>query len=286
MRPPPLVERRRYLRFMRHCLDVARRVGKRRIGAGLHVREKADRSLVTDVDLSIERALRAALTRRFPDHGILGEELPPVNPNARLQWIIDPIDGTTSLTHGIPFYGTIIALHDRGRPLAAGIDFPALDRRYSAGLGLGAWCDGRRMRIRDVARRDLPREVISVAERHRFVECGAGAAFDRLVRQLDEVRGYADCIAHAFAAEGVIGAAVDYGLKLWDIAATQLLVEEAGGLYCCTYRTVGVTPALYGIVCGKPTVVRWLVRRYFGSTARLGRPTSRRNSRDLRTSSR
>jgi fructose-1,6-bisphosphatase/inositol monophosphatase family enzyme len=241
---------------------------------------------VTDVDLSIERALRAAIARRFPDHGILGEEFPEVNPGAPRQWIIDPIDGTTSLTHGIPFFGTIIGLHDRGRPLVAGIDFPALDRRYSAGLGLGAWCDGRRLQIRDVSRRDLPREVISVAERHRFVECGAGAAYDRLVRQHDEVRGYADCIAHAFAAEGVIGAAVDYGLKLWDIAATQLLVEEAGGLYRCTYRTAGTTPALYGIVCGKPTVVRWLVRRYFGSTARLGRPTSRRNSRDLRTSSR
>ena len=80
------------------------------------------------------------------------------------------------------------------------------------------------------------------------------------------MRGYIDCIAHAFAAEGLIGAAVDYGVKLWDIGATQVLVEEAGGRYVCTYRSRGGEPRLYGIICGKPSVVRWLARRYFGGT--------------------
>jgi histidinol-phosphatase len=286
MRQPALRERRRYYRALHGFLDLARRAARRSIRHGFQVRVKRDRSVVTDVDLAIERTLHRAIRRRFPEHGILGEELPPSNPDAPLQWIIDPIDGTTSLTHGIPFFGTIIGLHDRGRPLVGGIDFPALERRYSAGLGLGAWCDGRRLRIRDATRADLPREVISVGGRSRFVQCGVGEAFDRLLRGHDEVRGYDDCIAHAFAAEGVIGAVVDYGLKLWDVAATQLLVEEAGGRYRCTYRAAGDGVRIYGIVCGKPTVVRWLVRRYFGSTARLGRPTSRRNSRDLRTSSR
>jgi len=114
----------------------------------------------------------------------------------------------------------------------------------------------------------------------------ASRAFDQLLRQHDEVRGYLDCIAHGSAAEGVIGAVVDYGLRVWDLAATRLLVEEAGGMNRCTYRAAGRQPAMCGIVCGKPSVVWWLVQRYFGSTARLGRPTSRRNSRDFRISSR
>lgn len=286
MSHPSLSQRRRYYRATLRFVALARRVGRRRLGAGFRVRVKADASVVTDVDVAIERALRAAIARTFPRHGVLGEELPSVNPGAEFQWIIDPIDGTTSFTHGIPFYGTILGLHYRGRPLAGAIDLPELRRCYSAALGLGAWRDGRRLRIRDVARADIPREVISVGDRHRFVRCGAGRAFDRLLREHDEVRGYTDCIAHAFAAEGAIGAVVDYGLRIWDLAATRLLVEEAGGLYRCPYRVGDGEPATYGIVCGKPTVVRWLVRRYFGSTARPGRPTSRRNSRDFRISSR
>jgi histidinol-phosphatase len=261
---PPLGHRRRYYRAALRFARLARRVGEKRIAAGFRTRLKRDASFVTDVDLAVEHAVRAAIGRVFPRHGVFGEELPPVRPDAEFQWILDPIDGTTSLKNGIPFYGTIIALHYRGRPLVGVIDLPALDRCYSAGVGLGAWCDGRRLRLRDVARRDLPREVISVGDRARFVQCRAGAGFDRLMREHGQVRGYIDCIAHAFAAEGLIGAAVDYGVKLWDIAATQLLVEEAGGRYVCAYRSRGRDPALYGIVCGKPAVVRWLMRRYFG----------------------
>lgn len=261
---PPLGHRRRYYRAALRFARLARRVGGKRIAAGFRTRLKRDASFVTDVDLAVERALRAAIGRAFPGHGVFGEELPPSHPDAEFQWILDPIDGTTSLKNGIPFYGTIIALHHRGRPLVGVIDLPALDRCYSAAKGLGAWCDGRRLRLRDAARRDLPREVISVGDRTRFVQCRAGAGFDRLMREHGQVRGYIDCIAHAFAAEGLIGAAVDYGVKLWDIAATQLLVEEAGGRYVRAYRSRSKDPVLYGIVCGKPAVVRWLMRRYFG----------------------
>ena len=263
---PALAERRRYWQAALRFARLARRVGARRIAAGFRTRLKGDASFVTDVDLAVERALRAAIGRAFPRHGIFGEELPPERPDAELQWILDPIDGTTSLKNGIPFYGTIIALHQRGRPLVGVVDLPGLDRCYSAAVGLGAWRDGTRLRLRDAPTHDLPTEVISVGDRARFVQCRAGAGFDRLLREHGEVRGYIDCIAHAFAAEGLIGAAADYGVKLWDIAATQVLVEEAGGRYVCAYRSSprGAQPALYGIVCGKPTVVRWLMRRYFG----------------------
>lgn len=229
---------------------------------GFRVRVKADASFVTDVDLAVERALRAAITRTFPDHGILGEELPPLHADAPLQWILDPIDGTTSLTHGIPFYGTIIALHHAGRPLIGVIDLPGLDRRYSAGVGLGSWCDGRRLRIRDVPPRAIAKEVVSAGDRDRFVQCRAGRAFDRLMREHPTVRGYVDCIAHVFAAAGLVGAVVDYGVKLWDIAATQVLIEEAGGRYVETYRSRSKDPTVYGIICGKPAVVRRMERLF------------------------
>lgn len=237
---------------------------QRRVARGFRVRLKSDASFVTDVDLTVERTLRRTIARTFPDHGILGEEFPPTRGRAPLQWILDPIDGTTSLTHGIPFYGTIIALHHEGIPLVGVIDLPALGRRYSAAVGLGAWCNGRRLRVRDVPARAIDKEIVSAGDRDRFVQCRAGAAFDRLMREHPTVRGYVDCIAHCFAAEGSVGAVVDYGVKLWDIAATQVLIEEAGGRYVLGYQSRTRDPAVYGIICGKRAVVRRLERLFVG----------------------
>ena len=251
-----LAERRRYYRAALRFSRLARRIVRRCVASGFRARLKSDASFVTDVDLAVERALRVAIGRTFPDHGILGEEFPAARPDAPFQWILDPIDGTTSLTHGIPFYGTIIALHHAGRPLIGVIDLPGLDRRYSAGVGLGSWCDGRRLRVRDVPRRAIDKEVVSAGDRDRFVQCRAGAAFDRLMREHPTVRGYVDCIAHVFAAEGLVGAVVDYGVKLWDIAATRVLIEEAGGRYVLAYQSRTKQPTVYGIICGKPAVVR------------------------------
>lgn len=262
--PPviPLAERRRYYRAALRFSRLARRIAQRRVARGFTARLKSDASFVTDVDLAVERALRRAIAQAFPDHGILGEELPPLRSDVPFQWILDPIDGTTSLTHGIPFYGTIIALHHAGTPLIGVIDLPALGRCYSAAVGLGAWCDGRRLRVRDASREGLDKEVVSAGDRDRFVQCRAGAAFDRLMREHPTVRGYVDCIAHAFAAEGLIGAVVDYGVKLWDIAATRVLIEEAGGRYVLAYQSRAKAPTLYGIICGKPAVVRRMERLF------------------------
>lgn len=259
---PSLAERRRYYRAALQFAREARAVIRRRVARGFRTRIKADQSFVTDVDLAVERALRAAIGRAFPAHGIFGEEYPATNAGADLQWILDPIDGTTSFTNGIPFYGTIIGLHHRGRPMVGVIDLPALDRCYSASRGLGAWCNGRRLHVRDVKPAAVRREVISAGDRARFVQCGAGGAFDRLMREYPNARGYVDCIAHVFAAEGWIGAAVDYGVKLWDIAATELLIEESGGRYVRSYRSRGPAPTLYGIICGKPAVVRRMERLF------------------------
>ena len=259
---PRLAERRRYFRAALRFAAAARSVVRRKLTTGFATRLKADASFVTDADLAVERTLRAAIHRAFPDHGVLGEELPPLHGGAEFQWILDPIDGTLSFTHGIPFFGTIIGLHFRGRPLVGVIDHAGLGTRYGAAAGLGAWRDGRRLRIRDVPRSAIRHEVISVGDRSRFRQCRRAGAFDRLMRVHPQVRGYMDCIGHTLAAEGAVGAAVDYGLRLWDIAATQVLIEEAGGRFVCAHESRRHGLPYYGIICGKPTVVRWLERLF------------------------
>ena len=253
-----LAKRRRLLQAALGFARRSRAVVRHHMRAGFAKRLKADASYVTDADLAAERMLRTLIGDRFPDHGIVGEEFPPVNAGASFQWILDPIDGTLSFTHGIPFFGTIIAVHHEGVPIVGVIDQPGLGLCYSAGLGLGAWCNGRRLRVRDVAVAARSREVISASDRPRFVRCRRAQAFDRLMRTHPQVRGYADCIGHTLAAEGKIGAAVDYGLRLWDIAATQVLIEEAGGRYACVFRSHDAGGDLFGIIAGKPSLVRWL----------------------------
>ena len=263
--PPPhvsLAERRRLLRAARAFARRSRAVVQRHVRAGFAKRLKADASYVTDADLAAERTLRTLIGRRFPEHGIVGEEFPPVNAGASFQWILDPIDGTLSFTHGLPFYGTIIGVHHEGVPIVGVIDHPALGLCFSAAVGLGAWCNGRRLHVTDIPASARSREVISASDRPRFVRCRRGQAFDRLMRIHPQVLGYADCIAHTLAAEGKIGAVVDFGLRVWDIGATQVLVEEAGGRFACVHHSRDAAGDLYGIIAGKPSVVRWLERLF------------------------
>ncbi len=260
----PEQQRRRFLTEALEIVGAARRITLARMAGGFARWKKADQSFVTDADLEVERLFRSELARRFPEHGIVGEEFEPVNPEADFQWIVDPIDGTLSFTRGIPLFGTIVGLHHRGTPIVGIIDHPALGRCYSAAAGLGAFRDGERIRLHDLAPDErVEDEPIASGDRHQFLRSDRGEAFDALMRGHPRVRTYADCFGHTLAAEGAVGAMVDFGLRIWDLAATQVLIEEAGGRYVCaqTLERPG-EGTLYGIICGKPRVVEWLLPRF------------------------
>jgi fructose-1,6-bisphosphatase/inositol monophosphatase family enzyme len=102
---PTSADVERYHAAVSELADEARRVAAPMLERGLTTETKADASLVTDVDRAIERRLREMIGRWFPDHGILGEEFPPERAESTFQWILDPIDGTEELVHGIPTWG-------------------------------------------------------------------------------------------------------------------------------------------------------------------------------------
>lgn len=231
-------------------------------GEALATRAKFDSSPVTEADLGVERCLREELGARFPEHGLMGEEYPPVNPDSPFQWIMDPIDGTVAFSRGIPRWGTILGLWYHGHPLLGIIDHAAIDKTYHAARGLGAWVGGRRLQItdlpEDVAFKD---ELMGIGDRPQFARVGRLHHWDALHAAHPRVRAYTDCYGHTLAAQGSIGALADYGLRNWDLAATQVLVEEAGG----EYRVVGTAPdpvneggTCYDVVIGKPRAVAWM----------------------------
>ena len=158
---------------------------------------------------------------------MLGEELGDDGGDAK--WIVDPIDGTKNYVRGVPVWATLLALASRRREVVVGlVSAPALGRRWWAVRGEGAFANGDRCRVSAVARL----EDGACRRRRRRAECRqAGAAS---WQRAWSNRGFGDFWQHCLVAEGALDVACDSALQLWDYAAVQLLVEEAGGR-CTTF---------------------------------------------------
>ena len=245
--------------------DAARALIRSRLTAGFEVKRKPDGSFVTSADLEVERRLRELIEKHFPDHGILGEEYPPTRPGAAFQWIMDPIDGTEDFVQRLPAFGSILALHYRGEPLVGVIDHPLLDLRASAGFGLGTRHNGERVRLADLDPSAIDgSERVMLPARASFTRYrDEGPLFDALARAHPNHRIYRSCFSHTCAALGMADAAIDYANALWDVAASRILVEEAGGKFV-TIRAWDEPAAgrVYGSIMGKPALVDRLTAHF------------------------
>lgn len=213
------------------------------------VESKADGSPVTAADRAAESAVRAVLrsSRLLGELEILGEEHGLDERAGDLRWVVDPIDGTLSFTRGLPAFGTIVALEEKqsGRALVGVIHLPMSGETYRAARGLGAWCGGERL----VAslRAELRRALVSLPDSGVFRRAGLWEARELLGAQSDFARGYSDCWAHAMAARGALDLVLDPALNPWDVRASQVLLEEAGGrVRLRPSREAGKVDALLG----------------------------------------
>jgi histidinol-phosphatase len=189
-------------------------------GLQLSVEEKADRSPVTEADRAVERELRQLLAEACPADGVLGEEYGAADKRPR-RWILDPIDGTRNFARGIPVWGTLIALEERGELRLGVISAPALRRRWWAERGAGAYAEGEPISVSAVM--EVESAVVSLALDRAL----PAIAFDAW-----HTRGYGDFWAHMLLAEGAIDGVIEnVGVKEWDLAAVQVIVEEAGGRF-------------------------------------------------------
>ncbi|MEZ4699427.1 MAG: inositol monophosphatase family protein [Rhodothermales bacterium] len=230
------------------------------VEAGFSFEKKADNSFVTAADLDAERLIRRRLAEHFPDHGIVGEEFDAAASQGAYTWVIDPIDGTHSFRHGIPLYGTMLALLDGDTPIVSVIDLAGIGRCYAAAKGHGSTCNGRPIRLSDLSGdQKIEDEVIALGERKQFVSCGLERVYDTLMTGHAHARTYCDCFGHALAAEGSAGAMVDYNIRIWDSVASVLLVEEAGGRAVCVGTRGEGTEKRYDWVFGKPAMVAWVM---------------------------
>jgi histidinol-phosphatase len=193
--------------------------------AGLRVEEKADQSPVTEADRAIEAMARTAARERHPELGVLGEE-EGAGGDSGLRLIVDPIDGTRNFVRGIPVFATLLAIEVAGEVVAGVVSAPALHARWHAARGAGAFRDGRRLHVS--AARSL-HDALMFHSNLGPREGGPPAGFMRLVARVARTRGFGDFYQHMLVAEGAGEIAIDPVMHPWDIAALQVIVEEAGG---------------------------------------------------------
>ncbi len=188
---------------------------------------KADGSPVTEADRAAEQAIRRTLRSHYPEHALLGEEFGAEGDAEGPSWVIDPIDGTLAFSRGIPLFATLIALRIDARPVLGLIDLPTLDERYLGWQGGGCRRNGRPVQVSQTA--DLERALVAHGDVFCFDLCGERAAWNTLAARQRVLRGYTDAFGHAQVLGGGVDAMIDLHLNPWDVAATQVLVPEAGG---------------------------------------------------------
>ncbi len=243
-------------------------------GEGIaHVETKRDGSVVTRVDRECERRIRELIQRDFAGDAILGEELGEHTPNSwrasdveggtqssalssthsdhGWRWILDPIDGTRSFVHGVPFWGVMIALeHTSAGEGTAGagksttnstpvarytggvIAFPALGEVMAAGRGLGSWwlnADRPWVRSRVSTQRELAQSTMIMTSPKSLIELMGAEKFGALCMSAHVTRGWSDCYGHTLVATGRADVMLDPPMAVWDIAPMVPIIEEAGG---------------------------------------------------------
>ncbi|MXW12215.1 MAG: inositol monophosphatase [Synechococcus sp. SB0662_bin_45] len=222
-------------------LAVARRAaeaGARQLrhfdGKSFTVRSKGRLGdLITDADEAAEAAVLEVLRRDTPAVPVLAEESGRHGETGDLLWCVDPLDGTTNFAHGYPFFATSVGLLRQGKPWLGAVVVPRLEETFRGGVGLGAFCNDKPIRVSN--RTTLARSVLVTGfayDRHERLDNNY-AEFCRFAHRVGGVRrGGAAAVDLAYVACGRLDGYWERGLKAWDLAAGAAILQGAGGRVC------------------------------------------------------
>ncbi|MBA4015996.1 MAG: histidinol-phosphatase [Pirellula sp.] len=200
----------------------------------LGVEIKADDSPVTVADRGAEQLLRREIAAAFPSDGILGEEFGEQAGASGYRWILDPIDGTKSFISGVPLYGTLIGVEHEGRSVVGVIHIPGLAETAYAAKGEGAWYvkgDAAPRPARVSKKQALREGLFCTSEVRNFERIGRRDAYDKLQAAARISRSWGDAYGYLLVATGRAELMVDPMMHVWDCAALQPVIEEAGGTF-------------------------------------------------------
>jgi histidinol phosphatase-like enzyme (inositol monophosphatase family) len=214
------------------AVEAAREAGEitlRYFRKSFETRLKGKDNFVTQADLEAEEFLRRRIAERFPEDAIIGEEGGESAGASGRRWIVDPIDGTYSFVHGVPFYGVLLGVEVEGEPSVGVINMPALGEVAYAAKGLGCFLNGEPARVSKTA--SLEDALLLSTDFGACARHGFGAAAEELQRRAAMRRTWGDCYGYVLVATGRADVMLDAAMNVWDCAALLPVVEEAGGIF-------------------------------------------------------
>ncbi len=188
-------------------------------------------SIVTAADVEAEKKIMQIIEKDFPEHNTLGEETGFMNRISKYTWVVDPLDGTSNFAAGLPWFGVIICVMKYNRPMMSGCLLPLQNQIYFAEKGKGATMNGVRISVSKEV--DL-KNILVAYSLDPTNEPGKteheAQIIQRLVGKVRNLRSTNCLLDLCYTADGKLGACINQTTKIWDIAGTGLIIEEAGGL--------------------------------------------------------
>ncbi len=215
-----------FIPFAEQLATISGEVIRRYYRKDIAIEDKQDATPVTLADMEVEKAVRAVIRNSYPDHGIIGEELEPVNPDAEYKWLLDPIDGTKSFMIGRPIFGTLISLIHDNEPILGIIDQPILGERWTGVKGFATNFNYEPVRVRKCAR--LSEAVMCTTSPNLF----KGDTYERFdtVRKIAKYVVYGgDCYSYGLLARGSVDVVLETDLKPHDFCALAPIITGAHG---------------------------------------------------------
>lgn len=230
--------------FLDFAIDATWQAGQLTLShfqTDLRVDWKSDHSPVTIADKNAETLLRMLIETKYPQHAIVGEEFGNTDSrDAKYRWIIDPIDGTRSFIRGVPLYAVLLGLEIDGEMVVGVAHFPALDEMVWAGKNLGCRWNGRPAQVSQISQ--LSEALLCYTDSTSFAKHNRGAVWQVLAEKSHTLRGLPDAYGHILVATGRAEAMFDPIMNVWDCAALQPILQEAGG----TFTNWQGQPTIYG----------------------------------------
>lgn len=214
------------------------------------VQIKSDQSPVTIADRGAEELLRGMIKKRYPSHGIVGEELGSERADAEFVWVLDPIDGTKAFITGVPLWGTLIALLHQGQPVLGCIHQPIL-AQLVMGDGVSTTFNGRPVRCRRTTR--VEESTLLTSDPLSPEKFQNGPAFAALAQRARLVRTWGDCYGYLLVATGWADICLDPIMNPWDIAALVPIIRGAGGVIT-DWHGGPAYPAQSTVACATPAL--------------------------------
>jgi inositol-phosphate phosphatase/L-galactose 1-phosphate phosphatase/histidinol-phosphatase len=221
------------INFANELADISAEIARKYFRKFNGETAKEDDSPVTKADCEIEKIIRQKIIKKFPTHGIIGEEFGNFQTDADFVWILDPIDGTSSFIVGRPIFGTLIALTFRGQSILGIMNQPITLERWIGIENQGTWLNGKKISTRNC--KELSDAVICSSSPFYFQD-----GDEEILKRISAAAKYqkiggiiygGDCYSYACLAAGFVDVVIDPGLKVYDYAALLPIIKNAGGVF-------------------------------------------------------